>query len=128
MSSNYTLHHGDIMDITRVFEMNELLDIYGGLLTEKQISIMNLYYQEDLSLAEISEMMDISRQAVYDSIKKSEKQLSNYDEVLHFKELTENTEKIKEKLEEFLDSDTTNLNETQLSQLNDILKLFEKGD
>ena len=116
------------MDITRVFEMNELLDIYGGLLTEKQISIMNLYYQEDLSLAEISEMMDISRQAVYDSIKKSEKQLSNYDEVLHFKELTENTEKIKEKLEEFLDSDTTNLNETQLSQLNDILKLFEKGD
>ena len=108
--------------------MNELLDIYGGLLTEKQISIMNLYYQEDLSLAEISEMMDISRQAVYDSIKKSEKQLSNYDEVLHFKELTENTEKIKEKLEEFLDSDTTNLNETQLSQLNDILKLFEKGD
>lgn len=128
MSSNYTLHHGDIMDITRVFEMNELLDIYGGLLTEKQISIMNLYYQEDLSLAEISEMMDISRQAVYDSIKKSEKQLSNYDEVLHFKELTENTEKLKEKLEEFLDSDTTNLNETQLSQLNDILKLFEKGD
>ncbi len=128
MSSNYTLHHGDIMDITRVFEMNELLDIYGGLLTEKQISIMNLYYQEDLSLAEISEMMDISRQAVYDSIKKSEKQLSNYDEVLHFKELTENTEKIKERLEEFLDSDTTNLNETQLSQLNDILKLFEKGD
>ncbi|WP_068914177.1 putative DNA-binding protein [Criibacterium bergeronii] len=116
------------MDITRVFEMNELLDIYGGLLTEKQISIMNLYYQEDLSLAEISEMMDISRQAVYDSIKKSEKQLSNYDEVLHFKELTENTEKIKERLEEFLDSDTTNLNETQLSQLNDILKLFEKGD
>lgn len=108
--------------------MNELLDIYGGLLTEKQISIMNLYYQEDLSLAEISEMMDISRQAVYDSIKKSEKQLSNYDEVLHFKELTENTEKLKEKLEEFLDSDTTNLNETQLSQLNDILKLFEKGD
>lgn len=108
--------------------MNELLDIYGGLLTEKQISIMNLYYQEDLSLAEISEMMDISRQAVYDSIKKSEKQLSNYDEVLHFKELTENTEKIKERLEEFLDSDTTNLNETQLSQLNDILKLFEKGD
>lgn len=128
MSSNYTLHHGDIMDITRVFEMNELLDIYGGLLTEKQISIMNLYYQEDLSLAEISEMMDISRQAVYDSIKKSEKQLSNYDEVLHFKELTENTEKIKERLEEFLDSYTTNLNETQLSQLNDILKLFEKGD
>ncbi|MBS6062565.1 putative DNA-binding protein [Criibacterium bergeronii] len=114
--------------MTRVFEMNELLDIYGGLLTEKQISIMNLYYQEDLSLAEISEMMDISRQAVYDSIKKSEKQLSNYDEVLHFKELTENTEKIKERLEEFLDSDTTNLNETQLSQLNDILKLFEKGD
>ena len=43
------------MEIKKILEINELLDIYGDLLTIKQRQVMNLYYEEDLSLGEISE-------------------------------------------------------------------------
>ena len=50
----------------------ELLDIYKGLLTEKQAEAMEYYYDRDYSLGEISEIMDISRQGVRDFIKRGE--------------------------------------------------------
>ena len=49
-----------------------LLDAYGALLTERQRELVDLYYNEDLSLAEISENTGITRQGVRDGIKKSE--------------------------------------------------------
>ena len=52
-----------------------LCDIYGELLTEKQKEILDLYYNNNLSLAEIAEEMNITRQAVKDSISKGEKRL-----------------------------------------------------
>ncbi len=50
-----------------------LLDLYKGLLTEKQAEAMDLYYNEDLSLSEIAENTFVTRQAVRDSILKGEK-------------------------------------------------------
>ncbi len=52
-----------------------LCDIYGELLTEKQADILDLYYNENLSLGEVSEELGITRQAVKDSIVKGEKRL-----------------------------------------------------
>lgn len=52
-----------------------LLDLYGELLTEKQQDILDLYYNNNLSLAEIAEEVGITRQAVRDSIVKGEKKL-----------------------------------------------------
>ena len=49
----------------------ELLDCYRGLLTEKQADIMSLHFEEDLSLAEITDHYDITRQAVLDNIKRA---------------------------------------------------------
>ena len=63
-------------------EMNEYLDWYGELLTEKQQDICDLYFKEDLSLSEISENYDISRAAVLDTIKRSKKILEDYEKKL----------------------------------------------
>ena len=52
-----------------------LLDFYGEMLTEKQRGVVELYYNEDLSLAEIAEHSRITRQGVRDSIKRAENQL-----------------------------------------------------
>ncbi|MBP3379227.1 MAG: DNA-binding protein [Clostridia bacterium] len=56
-----------------------LLDTYGVLLTERKREILDYYYNEDYSLAEISEITGISRQGVRDAIKKSEEEIYAYE-------------------------------------------------
>lgn len=63
-----------------------LLDCYGDLLTEHQRSVMEMYYCEDLSLAEIGAPMGITRQAVMSLIKRTEGILLNYEKKLGFAE------------------------------------------
>lgn len=58
---------------------NNLLDIYGCLLTEHQVEICRLYYEDDLSLQEIAENYQISRNAVFDNIKRVETLLEDYE-------------------------------------------------
>ncbi|MBZ4687136.1 MAG: uncharacterized protein PWQ96_379 [Clostridia bacterium] len=64
-------------------EMVWLFDFYGELLTKKQQEIFKLYYFQDLSLAEIAENYSISRQAVYDIIKRTEELLTEYEQKLN---------------------------------------------
>jgi len=59
--------------------MNYLYDFYQSLLTEKQRSYMSLYYLDDYSLGEIADEYEISRQAVYDNIKRTEAMLEEYE-------------------------------------------------
>ena len=65
-------------------EISMLCDLYGKLLTEKQFEFINDYYNNDLSLSEIAENNDITRQAVRDIIKKGERKLFEYEEKLLF--------------------------------------------
>ena len=81
-----------------------LLDVYGQLLTEKQRFAIDMYYNEDLSLAEIAEEIDISRQGVRESIKQGEKHLLEYEEQLgvvkRFKNISAQLEELDTLLEE----------------------------
>ena len=61
-----------------------LLDIYGKLLKQKQYKLLDDYYNNDLSLSEIAENENITRQAVRDNLKKGENNLFEYEEKLGF--------------------------------------------
>lgn len=62
--------------------LSQLLDVYGCLLSEKQQLLCELYYDEDLSLSEISENEGITRQGVRDALKKAEQNLRFFEEKL----------------------------------------------
>lgn len=59
-----------------------LLDFYGEILSERKRAVLGMYYNEDLSLSEISDIIGISRQGVRDIIKKAESELLFYEEKL----------------------------------------------
>ena len=68
----------------QTYRMTMLFDFYGELLTERQKEFFDLYYNEDLSLAEIAENAGISRQGVRDGIKRGEQILQEMEEKLQF--------------------------------------------
>ncbi len=62
--------------------VNLLMDCYEELLTDKQRNYLRLYYQDDLSLSEIALELDVSRNAVYDNLKKTVALLEKYEDKL----------------------------------------------
>lgn len=63
-------------------KLNQLFDLYGCLLTEKQKLYFHLYYHQDYSLQEVAELYGVTRNAVFDQLKKVEKHLIDYEEKL----------------------------------------------
>lgn len=70
--------------MSKDFNMAILLDFYGDVLTEKQRDVVDLYYNEDMSLGEIAEHSGITRQGVRDSIKRAEMIMMELEEKLCF--------------------------------------------
>lgn len=75
-------------------QISMLCQIYGKMLTNKQYEVINDYYNNDLSLSEIAENNNITRQAVRDIIKKGENKLFELEEKLAFMERTLKQEKV----------------------------------
>lgn len=59
-----------------------LFDIYGGLLTDKKKRVMEMYHEDDMSLSEIAEELEVSRAAVHDSLRSAERRLCSYEDKL----------------------------------------------
>ncbi|MEC2053758.1 putative DNA-binding protein [Peribacillus psychrosaccharolyticus] len=92
--------------LEKTMRINYLFDFYQSLLTEKQKSYMSLYYLDDYSLGEIADEYDISRQAVYDNIKRTEAMLEEYEmKLLLFQKFQERTMWIA-KMKELIDTET----------------------
>ena len=84
-----------------------IFDFYKELLSEQRKNVFDLYYNEDFSLGEIAEQVGITRQGVRDIVKKTEKQLLEYESRLglakRFEKISENCESIAKKLERLKD-------------------------
>lgn len=66
----------------QLLESTLLLDVYGELLTERQRQFMRLHFEEDLSFSAIARESEISRQAVYDSVKHAVQSLQHFERTL----------------------------------------------
>ncbi|WP_423801684.1 putative DNA-binding protein [Neobacillus sp. SAB-20_R2A] len=91
--------------LEKTTRMNYLYDFYHSLLTPKQQSYMSLYYLEDYSLGEIAEEYEVSRQAVYDNIKRTEAMLEEYEEKLLLFEKFQERNRLVKLLKELLDEE-----------------------
>lgn len=80
------------------FQINDLLDFYGPLLTDYQRKICNYYYGEDYSLQEIADEENISRSAVYDTLKRCRKELEEYENKLHLADAYKKRHRIYEQM------------------------------
>jgi predicted DNA-binding protein YlxM (UPF0122 family) len=97
------------MEIEKTNRMNALFEFYSTLLTEKEMNYIELYYGDDLSLGEIAEEYGVSRQAVYDNIKRTEKLLETYEKKLHlYSNYIVREEIIEEIKNEMINSDFNN--------------------
>ncbi|HAG13543.1 MAG TPA: DNA-binding protein [Ruminococcus sp.] len=95
-----------------------LLDCYGSLLTERQRTLLEGYYDEDLSLAELAEPLGISRQAVHDSIRRGERQLEAYEQQMGIAERLKAARILFEEIEQC----SSTLPEPQRSQIAEAAK------
>ncbi|MEI5906146.1 putative DNA-binding protein [Bacillus spongiae] len=91
--------------LERTTRLNYLYDFYSSLLTPKQQSYMSLYYLDDFSLGEIAGEYEVSRQAVYDNIKRTEAMLEEYEEKLKLFEKFQQRSKLIQQLKKDLETD-----------------------
>lgn len=90
------------MSLEKTIYIGQLFSFYRTLLTEKQQDMLSLYYEEDLSLSEIAEHFEISRQGVHDNIRRGEKSLRDYEKSLHLNEKREERMQLLNTLSELL--------------------------
>ncbi len=100
-----------IKDLT----ISNLIDVYEGLLTAKQVHLIRLFYDEDLSLGEIAQLEGITRQAAHDAISKGVAALRNYESML----------KIEQTIRGLKNIDGSMTKEEIISAIHNILKDLE---
>lgn len=114
----------------KIAEVSLLYDFYGQLLTNRQRDAMQLYHEENFSLAEIAHEFAISRQGVHDALKNAEKSLYEYEQklglVAKFAKTREVVLQIDNKLDVLINGN--NNNKDLINKLEDIKEIINKLD
>ncbi|WP_031541982.1 YlxM family DNA-binding protein [Mesoplasma photuris] len=103
--------------IEKTIELSMLFEIYKDLLTEKQREYFELYFEEDLSLQEISDELGVSRAAVHDSLNKTSNILINFEDKL---KINQKNIMIKKIIENHAKSENTDVNKI-IEKLQEVL-------
>ncbi len=119
----FDLTRGYYSMLEKTTRMNYLFDFYQSLLTPKQRSYMSLYYLDDYSLGEIAAEYNVSRQAVYDNIKRTEAMLEEYENKLLLLQKFQERQVLFEKMKKMLEHDTLSI-----SALREAVEELEKLD
>ena len=108
-----------------------LLDFYGELLTEKQRLCFDLHYNEDLSLSEIAEQCGISRQGVWENIRRAEGAMEDIEAktglIRRFEENRSSLERIREELKALASITGGQAHETAVKAMEEISNLIARG-
>ncbi|MBE5674958.1 putative DNA-binding protein [Staphylococcus sp. SS87] len=89
-------------DLVKTLRMNYLFDFYQSLLTNKQRNYLELFYLEDYSLSEIADTFNVSRQAVYDNIRRTGDLVEDYEKKLELYQKFEQRRDIYEQMKQHL--------------------------
>ncbi|HDF1541223.1 TPA: putative DNA-binding protein [Staphylococcus aureus] len=89
-------------DLVKTLRMNYLFDFYQSLLTNKQRNYLELFYLEDYSLSEIADTLNVSRQAVYDNIRRTGDLVEDYEKKLELYQKFEQRREIYDEMKQHL--------------------------
>lgn len=102
-----------------------LFDFYGSLLTSKQQEIFDLYYQQDLSLGEIAEQKEVSRQAIFDLLRRTEEALEIYESKLGLVKKYQKNHEVIGQIREELQIRVNKCPEQDVATFNELLQILE---
>ncbi|PID82906.1 MAG: hypothetical protein CSB15_00960 [Clostridiales bacterium] len=98
------------------FYYSDLFEVYGDILTDKQIEIMTMFLNYDLGVSEIAENLKVSRQSVFDTIRKSKEKLVFFEsKVKYVKVANDVNSKLSELIDNFDDYDRSELHKRLIS-------------
>ncbi|MBU6129197.1 putative DNA-binding protein [Staphylococcus aureus] len=89
-------------DLVKTLRMNYLFDFYQSLLTNKQRNYLELFYLKDYSLSEIADTFNVSRQAVYDNIRRTGDLVEDYEKKLELYQKFEQRREIYDEMKQHL--------------------------
>ncbi|PRX26663.1 hypothetical protein BX659_11927 [Orenia metallireducens] len=120
-----------LLNIDKVVRVARLFSFYAPLLTERQQEFIRLYYHHDLSLGEIAKQQGISRQAVYDNLKRSEESLEDYEEKLRLLKYYDGIRDELDRLNNMVEKIEPRLEEDDVEKLKGVLarlQAYQEGE
>lgn len=112
--------------IEKVMKVGDLYELYGTLLTERGQQMIEMYFFDDWSLAEIADTLGVSRQAVHDHLRRAEEQLNSYESKLKLYEQSVAQRKAVEHLESVWADRRSEVPKTVHTEVNEAIEAIKR--